>query len=108
MAITYTYKINKIKVYSTDELTDIVGEVEYTYAASEGTGDDKVQASHDFMATLNEPDKDNFKPFADLTEAEVRNFVKSVADVEGNKYILNSYLEAKKAPVKVDKALPWA
>ena len=108
MAITYTYKINNVRVYSTDDLTDIVSEVDYTYTASEGTGDDKVEASHDFMVTLNEPDKDNFKPFADLTEAEVRNFVKSVADVEGSKYILNSYLEARKVPVKVDKALPWA
>ena len=67
MAITYTYKINNLKVYSTEDLTDIVGEVDYTYTASEGTGDDKVEASHDFMVTLNEPDKDNFKPFADLT-----------------------------------------
>tara|TARA_R100000353_G_scaffold129862_1_gene92255 strand:- start:1394 stop:1720 length:327 start_codon:yes stop_codon:yes gene_type:complete len=108
MAITYKYKINNVRVYSTDDLTDIVSEVDYTYTASEGTGDNKVEASHDFMIALNEPDKDNFKAFNDLTEADVRNFVKSVADVEGNKYILNSYLEAKKAPVKVDKALPWA
>ena len=108
MAITYTYKINNIKVYSTDELTDIVSEVEYTYTASEGTGDSKITASHDFTAILNEPDKDSFKAYSDLTEANVRDFVKSVADVEQNKYLLGSYLEAKKAPVKVDKALPWA
>jgi len=108
MAITYTYKINNVRVYSTSELTDIVSEVDYTYTATEGTGDDKVSVFHDFMVTLNEPDKNNFKAFNDLTEAEVRNFVKSVADVEGSKYILNSYLEAKKAPVKVDKVLPWA
>ena len=108
MAITYTYKINNVRVYSTDDLTDVVGEVDYTYTASEGTGDDKVTASHDFMATLNKPDKDNFKPFADLTEANVRDFVKSVADVEGNKGILNLYLGLAKEPVKVNKPLPWA
>ena len=106
MAITYTYKINNVKVYSTDDLTDIVGEVDYTYTASEGTGEDKVTASHGFTAKLNEPDKDNFKAFNELTEANVRDFVKSVAEVEQNKYLLGSYLEAKKAPVKVNKALP--
>ena len=108
MAITYTYKINNVRVYSTDDLADIVSEVHYTYTASEGTGDSKITASHDFTANLNEPDKDSFKAYSDLTEANVRDFVKSVADVEQNKYLLGSYLEAKKAPVKVDKALPWA
>ena len=42
MAITYTYKINNVRVYSTDDLTDIVGEVDYTYTASEGTGENKA------------------------------------------------------------------
>ena len=108
MAITYTYKIDNVKVYSTDDLTDIVGEVDYTYTASEGTGEDKVTASHGFTAKLNEPDKDNFKAFNELTEANVRDFVKSVADVEGNKGILNLYLGLAKEPVKVNKPLPWA
>ena len=108
MAITYTYKINNVKVYSTEELTDIVSDVEYTYTASEGTGDNKITVSHDFTASLNEPDKDSFKAYSDLTEANVRDFVKSVANVEQNKYLLGKYIEAKKAPVKVEKALPWA
>ena len=56
MAITYKYKINNVRVYSSDDLTDIVSEVDYTYMASEGTGDNKVEVSHDFMVTLNEPD----------------------------------------------------
>ena len=109
MAITYTYKINRIltgpKISNHD---DVVTEVEYTYTGSEGTGDNKVTASMSGVAVLGDPDPDNFTAFSELTEADVREFVKAVADVESNKLMVQQALELKKVPRNVEKPLPWA
>ena len=109
MAITYTYKINRIltapKIGNHD---DVVTEVEYTYTGSEGTGDNKVTASMSGVAFLGDPDPDNFTAFSELTEANVREFVKAVADVESNKLMVQQALELKKVPRNVEKPLPWA
>ena len=109
MAITYTYKINRILTAPTiDDLTDVITEVEYTYTGSEGTGNNKVTASISGVALLGDPDPDNFTAFNELTEANVREFVKAVADVEQNKLMVQQALELKKVPKNVEKALPWA
>ncbi len=109
MAITYTYKINRILTApAIGDLTDVVTEVEYTYTGSEGTGDNKVTASISGVAILGDPDSDNFTTYGDLTEANVRDFVKAVADVEENKLMVQQAMQSKKVPRNVEKDLPWA
>lgn len=108
MAITYTYKINRILTApAIDDLTDVITEVEYTYTGSEGTGDNKVTASISGVALLGDPDPDNFIAFNELTEANVREFVKAVVDVEWNKQLVQEAMTAKIVPKNVEKALPW-
>ena len=109
MAITYTYKINRILTAPTiGTFSDVVTEVEYTYTGSEGTGNDKVTASISGVAILGAPDSENFTAYDELTEANVREFVKAVADVEQNKLMVQQVIESKKVPRNVEKALPWA
>lgn len=108
MAITYTYKINRILTApAMNDLTDVVTEVEYTYTGSEGTGMDKVTASINGVALLGDPDPENFTAFNELTEANVRDFVKAVVDVEWNKQQVQDAMAAKIVPKNVEKALPW-
>ena len=109
MAITYTYKINRILTTpAKGDLADVVTEVENTYTGSEGTGDNKVTAAIDGVAILGDPDSDSFIAFNELTEANVREFVKAVVDVEQNKLMVQQAMELKKVPKNVEKALPWA
>ncbi len=109
MAITYTYKINRILTAPTiGNLSDVITEIEYTYTGSEGTGDNKVTASTGGVAILGDPDPHNFTDFNELTEANVRDFVKAVADVEENKLMVQQAMQSKKVPRNVEKDLPWA
>ena len=109
MAITYTYKINRILTAPTmNTLSDVITEIEYTYTGSEGTGDDKVTAAISGVAVLGDPDPENFTAFNELTEANVREFVKIVFDVEQNKIMVQQAMESKKVPTNVEKDLPWA
>jgi len=109
MAITYTYTIDRIRTApALYDLTNVVTEVDYTYEASEGTGSDKVTADMSGIAVLGQPDSENFIALESLTEANVREFVKAVADVDGNKKRLQRMLEEKKVPKAVKTDLPWA
>jgi hypothetical protein len=109
MAITYTYQIEKILTApAVGDLTDVVTEVYYSYTGSEGTGENKVTGMINNVVLLGDPDPNNFTAFNELTEANVRDFVKAVANVELNKELVQAEIAAKKAPRNVEKTLPWA
>ena len=109
MAITYTYKITRIDTYEAyNNFNDVVKGIEFEYIASKGTGEDKKTAKFTFYCELGDPDLATFKQYADLTEADVREFVKKTVNVENNKLILNNLLAEQDLPVKVVKNLPWA
>ena len=108
MAITYTYKILKIHTYPVfNELADVVKDIEYEYTGVEGTGDNKKTAVIYRTCSLGDPDPANFKAYADLTEADVREFVKKTVNVDHNKLMISQGIAEQKLPVKEDKALPW-
>lgn len=109
MAITYTYEILNVTTYeSYNDLADVVCNVTFKYEASEGTGDDKKTADYTFTVELGDPDAANYKAYADLTEADVREFVKKATNVDFNKSVLQTKLAEQALPVKVAKELPWA
>ena len=109
MAITYTYTILNVTTYeSYNDLADVVSNVTFKYEASEGTGDDKKTANYTFGIKLNTPDASNFKAYADLTEADVREFVKKTTNVDFNKSVVNQLLADQALPAEVFKELPWA
>jgi len=109
MAIIYTYKILKINTYENyNDLADVVKEIEFEYIANEGTGENKKTAKFTYLCELGDPDPGNFTAYADLTEADVREFVKKTVNVEDNKRVLNNLLAEQDLPVRVVKDLPWA
>jgi hypothetical protein len=107
MAIAYTYKIIKIHTYPVfNELTDVVTDIEYEYTGVEGTGDDKKTAVIYRTCSLGDPDPANFKAYADLTEADVREFVKETVNVDHNKLMIGQMIAEQNLPAKEDKAIP--
>ena len=109
MAITYTYTILDVKTYeSYKELADVVCGITFNYEVSEVTGDEKKTASYNFTVELGDPDASNFKAFADLTEADVREFVKKTTNVDFNKSVLQTKLAEQALPAKISKDLPLA
>ena len=109
MAITYTYRIIKTITYPTyNNLTDVIKEIEYEYTGVEGTGENRKEAVINRTCVLNDPDPENFTAFADLTEANVREFVKQTVNVDHNKSMIGQMLAEKALPEKENKPLPWA
>ena len=109
MAITYTYTILNVTTYeSYNDLADVVCNVTFKYEASEGAGDDKKTANYTFQIELGDPDAENFKAYADLTEADVVMFVKNNTNVDFNKSVVNKLLADQALPAKIVKGLPWA
>ena len=109
MAITYTYKITRIDTYEAyNNFNDVVKGIKFEYTANKGTGEDKKTSNFTFYCELGDPDPENFKAYADLTEADVREFIKKTVNVEDNKRMLNNFLAEQDLPVRVTKDLPWA
>lgn len=109
MAITYTYKITRIDTYEAyNNFNDVIKAIEFEYIANEGTGENKKTAKFTFLCELGDPDPGNFTAYADLTEADVREFIKKTVNVEDNKRMLNNFLAEQDLPVRVTKDLPWA
>ena len=90
-----------------NDLADVVKDVEYEYTGVEGTGDDKKTAVIYRTCSLGDPDSANFKAYADLTEADVREFVKETVNVDHNKLMIGQMIAEQSLPEKEDKALPW-
>ena len=108
MAITSTYKLIKIPTFPIfNDLADVVKDVEYEYTGVEGTGDDKKTAVIYRTCSLGDPDPANFKAYADLTEADVREFVKETVNVDHNKLMIGQMIAEQNLPEKEDKPLPW-
>jgi len=102
MAVTYTWSITDLAVFSNSEYQDIIHEARWII-----TGDDgEHQASFRGITTFSDPDS-TFVMYADITEETVLGWVKSelgAARVAAAEYVVNDQLEAAKY---VDKPLPW-
>lgn len=109
MAITYTYKIIRIDTYETyNDLADVVKDIEFEYEGTQVDGAFSKTAKHTFSCELGDPDSENFKTYADLTEADVIGFVEKTTNIDFNKSVIGSKLALQGLPDKVVKDLPWA
>ena len=102
MAATTTLTIRDLVVqYSLDSLTDVVIEVGATLSGFD-TGVD-AQISRRFIIAA--PDPSSFTTFADLTESDVINFVKSTDRYSDAVQQLTAQIDEKKQ--SGIKPLPW-
>lgn len=109
MAITYNWEITGLKKKDEGSNKDAVVQ---TYWKKTGTDDSGNEGVFSGATPFSSVDADPFKKFADLTEADVLEWIKSVADVDGSyKDHINAQIQKqiddKITPV-VDADMPWA
>lgn len=109
MAITYTWKVTGIKKKDEGSNKDAVVQ---TYWTKTGKDDDGNEGVFTGATPFSSVDADPFVKFADLKEADVLTWIKSVADVDGSyKDHINAQIQKQIdeqiTPV-VDADMPWA
>jgi hypothetical protein len=108
-------KINTIdRAISEDDLADVCKIVHYSFIKNEtvGEGDDAKTyfASNNGTVGLDAPDSENFTPYADITEKDVKGWVETkigadrLAEIEAN---LDAQISEQKTPTKAT-GKPWS
>ena len=106
MAITFTFKVNKIEVAPIlGELRDIVTRVRYDYVGIDEEGNEATFAGAIPMPT---PGDSAFKPLAELVEADVIEWLEAHADKSHMEERITKQITEKVTPKYVDTPLPWA
>jgi len=104
MAISYSVKINGVRVVNSGSLSDVVRDVDYTLTGADG------DASFSLPNTIRlaEPDSGAFVPFDSLTESQVVEWVEA-NDLSSQKAHI-AYVVAKEVEKLAleSKPLPWA
>jgi hypothetical protein len=111
MAITYTYKVNAVRVQSENGLSDVVKEVDVTVTGTDGAATFSLPAS----LKVGSPSPEDFTAFGDLTEEQILAWLDAPpvpgvpTTLEGIKMHI-AYVVAKEAErlAMEQKPLPWA
>lgn len=109
MAITYTWKVTGIKKQDEGSNKDAVVQTFWEKVGKDDKGNEGVFSGATPFSSV---DADPFVKFADLKEADVLKWIKSVADVDGPyKDHINAQIQKqinlKITPV-VEADMPWA
>jgi len=108
-------RINTIdRVISKDGLDDVCQTIHYTFYKEKtvGSGDDAVTYAASYIGTvgLDNPDKDNFTAYADVTEANAISWCEAkftsdkLTAIEAS---LDAQIAEKETPTK-GKGMPWS
>ncbi len=106
MANTYNLEILKLEVkLLEDTLENVVFQADWRYTA---TSEDEIYTEQSVgLASIPAPDPDNFTPFDDLTEEQVKGWVENEVDFNKFRKYLDSIIEEKINPPTEAKDVPW-
>ena len=105
MAITYSYKIDQLAMApSLDGLSDVVTHVRFTYT---GVDEDGNTGEFKGATPMPAPDSAQFTPLADLTEAEVIEWVKVTHPIDHMQEMIGKQIAQKITPTNEEVPLPW-
>ena len=100
--MTYNWIISDLVAKIQDgELSNIIETVHYRYQATDGEHTADVYGS----VGLEAPDAESFKPFEEVTEADVISWLESKLDVEAMQEGLSKQLDAIANPTHVSLSL---
>ena len=106
MAITYSYKITQLEMApALDGLSDVITRARFTY-----TGVDSVSGysgSFQGATPVPAPNSGSFTPLADLTEAEVIEWVKVSHPTDHMQEQIQKQISRQIAPKYEPVPLPW-
>lgn len=106
MAITYTFKINKIEVAPIlGELKDIVTRVRYDYLGIDENGNEGTFAG---VTPMPLPESTEYHPLSELTEEIVISWLEVHADKAHMQERIAKQIKRIVEPKYVDTPLPWA
>ena len=106
MAITFTFKVNKIEVAPVlGELRDIVTRVRYDYVGIDEEGNEATFAGATPMPA---PESAEYHPLSELTEETVISWLEVHADKTHMQERITKQINAMVTPKYVDTPLPWA
>ena len=105
MATTYQFVISDLVAKIQDgELSNIIETVHYRYQATDGEHTADVYGS----VGLEAPNSESFKPFEEVTEADVIAWLESKLDVEAMQSGLDAQLDAIANPTHISLSLAAA
>ena len=110
MAITYTWEVTGIKTTSLGSISDVIVQ---TYWKKIGTDENGNEGTFSGATPFTADPTDNsgpFIPFADLTEENVLDWIKSVVIGHYEQHVneqIKKQIDDKINPI-VDATLPWA
>ena len=106
MAITFEFKIKQLEVAPMlGDLENVVTRVRYDYV---GTDEEGNTASFAGATPMPAPNSEAYKPFDQLTEADVVSWLEEVADKPHMQERITKAIQQQVAPKNVDMPLPWA
>ncbi|MFZ9767197.1 MAG: hypothetical protein ACO3C4_01735 [Candidatus Limnocylindrus sp.] len=105
MAVTYSYKVNGVRVVAEGGLADVVKEVEVTVSGADGAAKFELPVA----VKLGEADASAFTDFPSLTEAQIVGWVEDDPSLEGTKAHIAYVVKKEAAKLAMEsKKLPWA
>ena len=110
MATQFSWTINQLNSKPTsDGLQNVINVIHWTYSATDTdeTGKEWFASSYG-TAGVDQPNPQNFTPYADVTEPQVVSWLEEVLPVADMQASLLANIELQKHPVEVTLPLPWA
>ena len=88
-------------------LPDVINKIHYRYNATQEY-DGKIYFADTYsVASVTQPNPQNFIPYADVTEAEVIGWLNEILPVEAMQLALENNIALQINPVEVTLPLPW-
>jgi hypothetical protein len=89
-------------------LPNVINQIHYRYNATQ-EHDSKIYFADTYsVASVGQPNPQNFIPYADITEAEVISWLEEILPVEEMQAGLEANIALQINPVEVTLPLPWA
>jgi len=110
MATQFTWTINQLNCLAHSEgLQDVINVIHWTYNATDvdETGKEWFASMYG-TANVEQPNPQNFIPYADVTEEQVISWLEIVLPVADMQASLVQNIELQKHPIEVTLPLPWA
>jgi hypothetical protein len=88
-------------------LPDVINQIHYRYNATQ-EHDGKIYFADTYsVASVTQPNPQNFIPYADVTEAEVIGWLNEILPVEAMQLALENNIALQITPKEVTLPLPW-
>ena len=88
-------------------LPDVINVIHWRYNATQVDGDKTWFADTYGASSVEQPNPQNFIPYADVTEAEVIGWLEEILPVEAMQLALENNIALQINPVEVTLPLPW-